>query len=166
MKNPMQFEKDIANLKLTVVREFDAPVDLVWKAWTVSEILDKWWAPKPYRNETVSMDFREGGRWLYSMISPKGERHYCRADYIEIKPETFFSYIDCFCDEKGNATSELPNMNWNNHFEQSGDVTRVRIYIKFKSKENLEEIIKMGFQEGFTMGMDNLDEYLASVQSK
>ncbi len=60
--------KDAANKKLIVVREFDAPLEQVWKAWTDSNILDKWWAPKPWKAKTKSMDFREGGTWLYSLM--------------------------------------------------------------------------------------------------
>lgn len=80
------FSKDVANKKLTVVREFDAPLEKVWKAWTESELLDQWWAPKPWKAITQSMDFREGGKWLYYMLGPDGSRHYCRADYKTIVP--------------------------------------------------------------------------------
>jgi len=65
MKNEASFEKDLKNKRLTVSRAFNAPLELVWKAWTESEILDQWWAPKPYRAETKSMDFRKGGMWAY-----------------------------------------------------------------------------------------------------
>lgn len=64
--------KDAANKKLIVVREFDAPLAEVWKAWTDSSILDQWWAPKPWKAKTKTMDFREGGTWLYSMVGPDG----------------------------------------------------------------------------------------------
>ncbi|MFN5417545.1 MAG: SRPBCC domain-containing protein, partial [Flavobacteriia bacterium] len=53
------------NNTVMVKREFAANLELVWEAWTNPEILDLWWAPKPYKTETKSMDFREGGRWLY-----------------------------------------------------------------------------------------------------
>jgi uncharacterized protein YndB with AHSA1/START domain len=61
-------------MQLIVTREFDANSDLVWKAWTTAELLDQWWAPKPYRAETKSLDFREGGVWLYAMVSPENEK--------------------------------------------------------------------------------------------
>ena len=60
--------KDAANKKLIVVREFDAPLEEVWKAWTEKDLLDQWWAPKPWKAKTKTMDFREGGIWLYSMV--------------------------------------------------------------------------------------------------
>ncbi|WP_431215080.1 SRPBCC family protein [Puia sp. P3] len=72
--NPrLQFDFTVNKEKNTidVQREFAADLDLVWDAWTKPELLDLWWAPKPYQTRTKSMDFREGGFWLYAMISPR-----------------------------------------------------------------------------------------------
>ncbi len=55
------------NNTVNVKREFAADLQLVWDAWTKPELLDQWWAPKPYQTKTISMDFREGGMWLYYM---------------------------------------------------------------------------------------------------
>ena len=73
------------NKSVHVTREFDADRALVWKAWTTAELLDQWWAPKPYRNVTKSLDLRDGGLWMYCMISPENEVHWCKADYEKIK---------------------------------------------------------------------------------
>src|SRR5690606_36527914 len=64
------FVVDKDSLTVTVKRSFDAPVDLVWSAWTEANLLAQWWAPKPWKAVTKDMDFREGGRWLYAMTSP------------------------------------------------------------------------------------------------
>ena len=66
MKTALQFDFTINKETNTVhvTREFNAGVEMVWEAWTNPEILDQWWAPKPYRTVTKSMDFREGGTWL------------------------------------------------------------------------------------------------------
>ncbi|MDP4252983.1 MAG: SRPBCC domain-containing protein, partial [Bacteroidota bacterium] len=93
-KNETVFSKDLPNNKLTVTRAFDAPPDIVWRAWTESEILDQWWAPKPYRTETKTMDFREGGFWLYCMVGPQGDRHWCRIDYVRIEQGKSMTTID------------------------------------------------------------------------
>ena len=66
---------------INVKREFAADLPLVWDAWTKPELLDQWFAPKPYRTRTKSMDFREGGAWLYAMISPENITHWCRTGY-------------------------------------------------------------------------------------
>src|SRR2546423_15478404 len=92
------FTKDLANKKITVVREFNAPVDQVWKAWTESELLDQWWAPKPWKANTKSMDFREGGLWHYYMESPDGSRHFSVVKYKSIIPNKSFIAVDGFCD--------------------------------------------------------------------
>lgn len=69
----MSFSIDKKNRKISVEREYNAPVDRVWSAWT--ERPDKWWAPKPWKARTKGMDFREGGYWLYAMQGPEGEEH-------------------------------------------------------------------------------------------
>lgn len=110
------FTVDKANNQIKVERSFNAPVDLVWKAWTTAEILDQWWAPWPWRAQTKHMDFREGGYWLYAMVGPNYEKHWSRADFIKIKPQQFFSAMDGFCDENGTLNTSLPRNQWENHF--------------------------------------------------
>jgi PhnB protein len=160
-KNKAVFTQDRENKKMTVVRSFDASLEQVWKAWTTAEILDQWWAPLPYKNQTKSMDFREGGFWLYSMLSPAGERHYCRFDYETIHPKQSFSGIDMFCDEEGNQNSDFPRMNWKDVFTADGNSTTVTIEITYAKQEDMDTIINMGFEEGFSMGMNQLEELLA-----
>lgn len=161
-KNEAVFSKDLENKKLTVVRAFDAPLKQVWKAWTKSEILDHWWAPKPYNAETKTMDFREGGQWLYCMVGPEGDRTWCRVDYKTIELYKSITSVVMFCDEKGNETLDFPRMNWKKEFSETGSGTTVRVEITFAQTADMEMIIKMGFQEGFTAGLGNLDHYLAS----
>jgi PhnB protein len=161
-KNETVFSKDTANKKLTVVREFDAPLDLVWAAWTQAEILDQWWAPKPYKAETKTMDFREGGVWLYSMVGPEGSRHWSRVDYKKIDAPSSITSDCVFCDENGNAAPGMPAMGWRKAFSQTGSTTTVRVELSFLTEADLENIIKMGFKEGFTAGLSNLDHYLST----
>ena len=161
-KNETVFSKDLEKGNLTVVRAFDAPLEQVWKAWTTGGILDQWWAPKPYKAETKTMDFREGGRWLYCMVGPTGDRHWCRVDYKTIEPLRSITDKAMFCDEEGKENPDLPVMNWNKQFKRTGNATTVTIDITFDRVADMEAILKMGFQEGFTMGLGNLDEYLGS----
>lgn len=160
------YKKDAANKKITVEREFDAPVELVWKAWTQSELLDQWWAPKPWKANTTSMDFREGGRWLYYMEGPDGSRQCCRVDYNSISFNRSFTCKDAFCDEKGNITTDLPGMDWKVEFTPVGNTTKVDVEITFATEIDLEKIIEMGFKEGFAAAHNNLDELLAAQVSR
>jgi len=157
----MNFSVDKENKKVKVERGFAAPIDKVWAAWTQSEILDQWWAPKPWKAETKSMDFREGGRWLYAMVSPEGEKHWSFADYFSIDPQKSFSGNDGFCDEDGNVTDEFPGSTWHISFAGQENQTVVTVHISYASLDDLEKTLEMGFQEGFTMGLSNLEELLA-----
>jgi uncharacterized glyoxalase superfamily protein PhnB/uncharacterized protein YndB with AHSA1/START domain len=164
MKNAllMNFVVDKKNKKIKVEREFDAAIDLVWSAWTESELLDQWWAPKPWKAETISMNFKEGGYWLYAMVGPKGERHWSRSDYKTISYLKNFTALAAFCDEHGNINASLPKMLWFNVFNENANSTKVNIEISFDDLSDLEKIIEMGFKEGFTAGLKNLDLYIST----
>lgn len=157
------YTKDLDNKRILVSREFDAPVSEVWKAWTDPEILEKWWAPKPWKAVSHSMDFKEGGQWLYYMQGPEGEKHYCRMTYTTIHPKKEYMGEDGFCDENWNPSTELPNMHWKTQFTESGAGTRVDVEVSFDSLEDLEKIVEMGFQEGFAAAHQNLDEVLLNA---
>ncbi|HSC54946.1 MAG TPA: SRPBCC domain-containing protein [Phnomibacter sp.] len=148
------------NNTIHVQREFAAELGLVWSAWTEPELLDQWWAPKPYRTKTKSMDFREGGTWLYAMISPQDEAHWCKADYQKIVPHQQYQATDAFCDEEGNPTPDWPRSTWTNNFSAGAEKTTVDIVIAYQQLADLEKFISLGFKEGFTMALGNLDEYL------
>ena len=156
------FNKDIANSKMFISREFEGSVEEVWEAFTNREVLDQWWAPLPWKARTKSMEFRNGGTWLYSMNGPDGETHWAKADYKNIVPKKSFEVTDAFCDESGNETGELPKMDWKTMFAPSATGTLVQIEITFASQKDMEKIIEMGFQEGFSAAHENLDRYLQS----
>lgn len=162
MKNVlnMNFLVDRKNKKIKVEREFDAAVDMVWSAWTESELLDQWWAPKPWKAKTKSIDFKEGGCWLYAMISPAGEMHWSRADFKEITPKERFTSLEAFCDENGNVNHDLPTSLWENLFVEHEDSATVITVISFDTLSNLEKIVEMGFEEGFRSALANLDDIL------
>lgn len=149
---------------INVKREFDAPLELVWQAWTTAELLDQWWGPKPWRAETKTMDFREGGFWHYAMIGPEGEKHWAKASYIAIEKEKSFTGKDGFCDESGTMNTALPQNLWENQFSANEEQTLVNVTLTFDKLEDLEQTIAMGFKEGFTMGLNQLDELLLQLK--
>lgn len=160
--NKTVFNKDPAAARITVERHFDAPRELVWRAWTQSDLLEKWWAPKPYRAETEAFEFTEGGHWLYIMAGPEGDNHRCRADFKTIEPPARIQIVDGFCDEQGHIASEPPPMDWTVSFHEAGAGTTVVVEIAFENEAAMKIIVEMGFEEGFTSALGNLDEYLAA----
>lgn len=160
--NPLvqfDFTVDKANNAIHINRAFEAPLPLVWEAWTNPAIKDLWWAPKPYTNTTVLHDFKPGGRWMYFMSSPEGEKHYCVADFDKIVESEMFSYLDGFSDENGVIESSMPRSHWTTSFIEHQGKCNVVIAIQYESLDNLEMVVEMGFKEGFGMAMENLDQY-------
>jgi len=160
------FVVDKDNLTVKIERSFDAPVDLVWAAWTEAELLDQWWGPKPWRAETKSMDFSEGGRWLYAMVSPEGEKRWGLKNFSKIVPRKNFTYQSIFCDENGKVAPGTTSSTWFNSFSESKGATLVTNDIRCESLAHLEAQIKMGFKEGYSMGLGQLDELLARLTKK
>jgi uncharacterized protein YndB with AHSA1/START domain len=88
---------------LLITRIFDAPRDLVWKAWTDPEHVKRWWGPKNFTAPYVQMDFRVGGKYLYCMRSAEGQDYWSTGIYREIIPQEKIVVTDSFADEKGNV---------------------------------------------------------------
>lgn len=154
------FSIDKENKTIHIQREFDAGLDLVWQAWTTVELLDQWWAPKPFHIETKSLDLRKGGMWLYAMVSPEDEKMWCKADYKAVETNKLLSWLDAFCDENGNENTIKPRSLWTNSFTESNGITTVNITLKHDKLKDIETMIGMGFKEGLSMALGNLDELL------
>lgn len=165
------FTIDKQTKTVKIVREFDADLSAVWDAFTKPELLDQWVAPKPFAARTKVMDFREGGRRLYAMVSPDGQERWILQTYLAIHPKTHFKLFNVFADKDENP--EPTGSEWDYTFtekpatgEKSGEdkKTIVHISIYNESLERLEKMIELGFKEGYSMSLENLDSLLKSVK--
>jgi PhnB protein len=98
------------------------------------------------------------------MISPENEIHWCKNDYLKIENHKSYSGLDAFCDENGVINEAMPRTMWTNIFTEKNDITLVNITAKYNSLADLEMVINMGFKEGFTMGLNQLDVLLSSIK--
>lgn len=142
-------------------REFAAELSLVWDAFTKPELLDQWVAPKPWTSKTKYMNFEVGGRRFYAMVSPEGLERWSIQEYSSITPKTNFKMHNAFADKDENP--ELPGSDWDYNFSEHNGITKVSIAIYNESLERLERMIEMGFKEGFTMSIDNLEKLLPTL---
>lgn len=147
--------------QLIAERSFTALKSKVWQYYTTAELLEKWWAPEPYKAVTKSFDFREGGHWHYIMQGPKGEAHYCINDYKTINPEESFTAFDSFANEDWSIRTDMPGSDWEVTFTQDGDKTNMKVVLTCNSAEGLNTLIEMGMKEGFNQGLDQLEVLLA-----
>ena len=160
MKNNLLFDFTVDKTTKTVFvnREFDADLSLVWDAFTKQEILDQWWAPKPWMSKTKFMDFKVGGRRFYAMVSPEGQEHWSIQEFTSISPKTNFKMLNAFADKDENP--DLPGSDWDLNFSEQNGTTKVNITIYNESLARMEKMIEMGFREGFTVCLQQLDELL------
>jgi len=157
----MEFTVNKVTKTVLITAEFDAERDLIWDAYTKPELLDQWWAPKPWTSRTKVMDFREGGRRFYAMVSPEGLERWSVQRYTSITPKTNFKFFNAFSDENENL--ELPGSDWDLDFSEENGRTTVTVEIYNESLERLERMIAMGFKEGFTATLGHLTELLATL---
>src|ERR1700709_57426 len=101
MKNDLLFDftVDKAQKKVFITREFDAPLSLVWDAFTKQELLDQWTAPAPWKARTKYMNFEVGGKRFYAMVGPEGQEHWSIQEFISISPKTNFKMSNAFADK-------------------------------------------------------------------
>lgn len=152
--------RNIEAKSILVSRELRAPLADVWRAYTEPELLDQWWGPAPWRAETKSMNFSPGGHWLYAMVGPGNERHWARMNYLAIDPLRSFAIEDAFCDEDGKVNFELPVSKGQMTFAATASGTRVEFAMVYPTEEALRTIIEMGFAEGITVCLDQLETLL------
>ncbi|HEY1871633.1 MAG TPA: SRPBCC domain-containing protein [Chitinophagaceae bacterium] len=166
MKTDLLFDFTVNKETKTVfiTREFAAGLSLVWDAFTKPEILDQWVAPKPFTSKTKFMDFKVGGRRFYAMVSPEGQERWAIQKYTSISPKTNFKYFNAFADKDENP--ELPGSDWDLTFSEQNGKTKVSIAIYNESLARLEKMIEMGFKEGFSMSMQNLENLLSTLSQR
>lgn len=160
MNSDIVFNEDFDSKNIYVMKVYDADVSKVWNYFTKAELLDQWWAPKPWKCETSKQDFAENGIWLYSMNGPDGEKHYAKVKYGEINEHRSFDGIDSFCDENGMAITDFPETKWLIGFTGVEEGTNVTVNMHFSSEEDMKKQLEMGFKEGFKMGLNQLEEIL------
>ena len=158
------FRVDKAAKTVYITREFDAGLSLVWDAFTKAEILDQWNAPAPFVARTKYMNFEVGGKRFYAMVGPDGKEGWILQKYTAISPKTHFKLFNAFADPDENPAPT--GSDWDYHFSEQNGTTTVKITIYNESADRLEKMVEMGFKEGFTMSLTNLDNVLATLSKK
>ena len=163
MTNNFVFEPDLAAKTIHIVREFNAPIEKVWRAWTEPNLIEKWIAPKPWTAETKIMDFTVGGVWLYAMVGTEGQKHWVYAEFTAIENGSAISLTGMFCDGDGNPVREAPKSYRDTKFSSiNGNRTKVDSVITFEEESTIKWFVEGGFETGTTMSFNQLDEVLAA----
>ncbi len=160
MDSEIVFNKDFEERSAFVMKTFDAQVSEVWDYFSVADLLDQWWAPEPWKCETLTMDFQENGKWHYAMVSPESEKVYGLVSFGSIMQHRSIEWMDDFADEKGNSQNSNLACNWLIGFTGVEEGTKLTVNIHFPSEDAMNKIFEMGFEEGFRMTLNQLENLL------
>ena len=153
--------QDPENLTLTVVGEYDVPASRLWKAWTDPRQLERFWGPPTWPATFLEHDLRVGGRAVYQMTGPEGEKAGGYWRFVAVDPGVSFELMDGFMDENGEPNAELPETRMRIEIEATPSGSRFTSFSRFPSLEALEQMVAMGMVEGITQALGQLDAVLA-----
>jgi uncharacterized protein YndB with AHSA1/START domain len=158
-----------------ISRTFNAPRDLVYKAWTERERFMQWFGPKGFAITTASMDFRPGGTLLFCMRAPDGKEMWGKFVYREITPPERIVWINSFSDKDGGLTRHPMTPSWPAEMlssatftEQAGKTTVTIQWTPLNaSAEELQifENMRSGMNQGWTGTFEQLENYLANAKA-
>lgn len=160
METTITFNIDDKAATIFIMKTFDAEVEEVWKHFTEADLLDQWWAPKPWKCETLEMDFQPQGFWRYAMVGPENERHYSKVTFNDITFHRSISQRCTFTDESGNEKPGMPAENWLIGFTGVQEGTKLTVNLHYHSLEEMTKMLEMGFEGGFKRGLNQLEEIL------
>jgi len=155
---------DAEALTMSLDAEFAAPVERVFQAFTDPRQLERFWGPPGYPATFTAFDLAVGGRAIYHMTSPRGERFGGAWEFLAIDAPSSFEVLDVFADENGDPVEGMPSQRMVFRFEPSAIGTRMHNTSYFASAEALEQVVAMGAAEGSRMAFDQLDRVLQGLR--
>lgn len=161
--------------ELRIVREFNAPQELVWKAHTEAEHLAKWWGPAGFKLTVAKLELKPGGIFHYGMEAPDGNKMWGRFVYREIVPKEKLVFVVSFSDENGGVTRHpmsdtwpLETLNIITLSEKNGKTTVTITGHPVNASAAEEETYRSAFEgmnQGFKGTYDQLEAHLENIQS-
>ncbi|GAA4075806.1 SRPBCC family protein [Nonomuraea soli] len=152
-------DKDFENLTLTLIADFDAPVERVWQLWADPRQLERWWGPPAYPATVEEHDLTPGGSVTYFMTSPEGERYRGWWRISAVNPPKSLEFVDGFADQDG-TPSDMPTTTAHMQLFTHDGGTRMELRSVFDSREQMEQLADMGMTEGLRLAVGQMDALL------
>jgi uncharacterized protein YndB with AHSA1/START domain len=156
-----EIDKDLDNLALTLVADFDAPVERVWDLWADPRKLERWWGPPTYPATVEEHDLSPSGEVTYFMTGPEGDtpRGWWRVTSVD--PPRSLEFTDGFADQDGTPIAGMPVTTVRMRLTEHDGGTRMELRSVFDSREQMEQLLSMGAAEGLQQAVGQMDALLA-----
>jgi uncharacterized protein YndB with AHSA1/START domain len=155
--------------RMIVTRVFDAPRELVWRAWTEPKYVMQWWGPEGFTAPSCKMDFRVGGKFLYCMRTPDGQEGWNAGEYHEIVLHEKIVFSMYFSDSKGNRVDPAQ---YGIEHEALDDAHEVVLFedigngqtkLTFIGNETMQNALESGQLEGMKQMLDKVAAIVAGL---
>lgn len=154
---------DPAALTMTLVGDYPVPVERLWEAFADPRQLERFWGPPEWPATFSRHDMVEGGRSVYTMTGPDGERSSGYWAFTSIDPGRSIEVVDGFAGDDGEPNEEMPSMVMRLSFTATPDGSRYTIVTTFPDLAAMEQLVEMGMVEGATSAMAQMDDVLADL---
>ena len=151
-----------ADEQILITREFDAPKELVYKAWTTPELVRRWWSGERGEMTVAEIDLRVGGRWRYAMIANEGFEVAFHGEYREIVPNERLVSTEAY--EGIPDADEHAALNTLTLTEADGR-TRLEIRVEHPTKQGRDMHIESGMEGGLQEALDRLEQVAVSLRA-
>lgn len=154
-------DKDLDRLTLTLTADFAAPVERVWELWADPRRLERWWGPPAYPATVEDHDLTPGGEVTYVMTGPEGDKHRGWWRVTSVAPPGSLEFTDGFADADGTPSTTLPTTAVSVRLTPHKDGTRMEIRSAFDTREQMDQLVTMGMEEGLKEAVGQMDALLA-----
>jgi uncharacterized protein YndB with AHSA1/START domain len=155
-------DKDFDSLTLTLVAEFDAPIERVWQLWADPRQLERWWGPPSHPATVERHDLTPGGDVAYFMTAPEGEKHRGWWRVTSVDPPKSLEFTDGFADQDGTPVAEMPTTTVQVQLSERDGGTRMVLRSVFDSRDHMEQVVNMGAPEVLRESVGQMDALLST----
>jgi uncharacterized protein YndB with AHSA1/START domain len=155
-------DKDFDSLTLTLVAEFDAPIERVWQLWADPRQLERWWGPPSHPATVERHDLTPGGDVAYFMTAPEGEKHRGWWRVTSVDPPKSLEFTDGFADRDGTPVAEMPTTTVQVQLSERDGGTRMVLRSVFDSRDHMEQVVNMGAPEVLRESVGQMDALLST----
>ena len=153
-----------ADEQILITREFDAPRELVYEAWTTPGLVRRWWTAKRGEATVCEIDLRVGGKWRYVMVAHDGTEVGFHGEYREIVPNERIVSTEVYEGlPEGVSEEEAATVNTVTFEEQDGR-TRLTILVQARSKASRDAIVESGMEDGLQDALELLEQVAVSLR--
>jgi uncharacterized protein YndB with AHSA1/START domain len=153
-------DRDYANLAITLIADFDAPIGQVWELWSDPRKLERWLGPPAHPASVEKHALTPGGEITFFMTGPEGDRSWGTWRITSVDPPASLDFTDVFADADGTPIADMPVSTVSVRLTERGGRTRMEVRFAFESREDLETWVSFGSVEGLRDAVGQMDALL------